>query len=419
LDCICNDPLLDSQVEYRADYYALLTIETSLDLNPIIQYIRQYDDKDQIWNTSLAVFTLGELAKRDYKDSWAILCDYLRWGQSWEWNVEDLIAGKDLDRQAKVASIIEERFSGDAELENALGWFDLSFEPWSTIARHSARVARLKDKPSRISGNSSQPALPADVTSTSVDRLLELADKTNYWKLAKTIRQVVKPSDLDLLLKAVSLERPFVANVALAGLAQLAPPEIFEWLKDFWSANPGMPGYVRRRAGQVMISLPPELTMPLARERLHHENCHERYLAEELFEAHAAPADIPLLRDAICEALLDDNKHCYRLCSLVDAFLNFPGVGFTTELSEVFVQFRYSYGRARAAEALNVTAPDLFRETFAIECLWDCEASTRILAIKTAPRQGTGVTERISQLAADQWEDEEVGAEAKRRIRPE
>src|SRR6185369_4420408 len=107
----------------------------------------------------------------------------------------------------------------------------------------------LKDSPRRISGNSSQPALPADVASMSVDRLLELADKTNYWKLAKIIRQVVKPSDLDLLLKAVSLERPFVANVALAGLAQLAPPTIFEWLKDFWSANPGMPAYVRRRAG--------------------------------------------------------------------------------------------------------------------------------------------------------------------------
>jgi len=34
------------------------------------------------------------------------------------------------------------------------------------------------------------------------------------------------------------------------------------------------------------------------------------------------------------------------------------------------------------------------------------------LAIKTAPRHGTGVTDRISHLAADQWEDEEVRAEA-------
>src|SRR5947209_4635540 len=85
LDCICNDPRLDSQVEYRSDYYALLAIETGLDLDPLVQYVREYDDKDQVWDTSLAVGTIGELAKRDYKDSWARLCDYIRWGHGWEW----------------------------------------------------------------------------------------------------------------------------------------------------------------------------------------------------------------------------------------------------------------------------------------------------------------------------------------------
>jgi hypothetical protein len=62
-----------------------------------------------------------------------------------------------------------------------------------------------------------------------------------------------------------------------------------------------------------------------------------------------------------------------------------------------------------------VTAPDSFRKKFAVECLWDCEADTRRLALETATRQGTGVTDRIRQMAADQWEDEDVRAEAKRR----
>lgn len=65
VDCICNDPRLDSQVENRADYYASLAVETGLDLDPLIQYVREYDDDDQGWNTPLAVETLGELAKRD------------------------------------------------------------------------------------------------------------------------------------------------------------------------------------------------------------------------------------------------------------------------------------------------------------------------------------------------------------------
>jgi hypothetical protein len=419
VDCICNDPRLDSQVENRADYYASLAIETGLDLDPLVQYVRKYDNDDQGWNTPLAVETLGELAKRDYKDSAARICDYTRWGQWWDWILEALIAGKDSNHQAKVASIIEDRFRGGAELEHALEWFDLNLEPWATLARHSARVSKLKGSPRKISGTSSEPNLPANAVSLSADRLLELANKTNYWKLAKIIRQVVKPSDLDLLVKSVSLENSFTANVALAGLAQLAPPTIFKWLEDFWASNPGMPGYLRRRAGEVMVSLPPELTMPLARERLNHPEWHERYLAEDLFEAHAGPDDIPALRDAIREALEDDEKNCYRICNLVEAFRNFPGIGSIPELSDVFAQFRYSYGRARAAQAINVTAPALFRENLATECLWDCEARTRMLALETAPEKKVGVIERFKQLAADQWEDEEVRAEARRRAQKE
>jgi hypothetical protein len=177
-----------------------------------------------------------------------------------------------------------------------------------------------------------------------------------------------------------------------------------------------MPGYLRKRIGEVMISLPPELTMPLARERLHHKEWHERYLAEDLFVAHAAPQDIPVLRDAIRNALLDDEENCYRLCNLVEAFGNYPGIGSIPELADVFHQFRYSYGRARAAEAISVTAPGLFREQFAVECLWDCEARTRRLAAETAPQQNPDGVDRLRQLAADQWEDDEVRTEANRRV---
>ena len=197
LDCICNDPRLDSQVESRAEYYASLAIEIALDLAPLVQYVRAYDNDDQGWNTPLAVETLGELAKRDYKDSAARLCDYVRWGQWWEWILEPLLAGKDSNQQAKVASMIEGRFPGDAELEDALAWFNLNTEPWATLARYSPRIRKLNEGPRKISGTSPEPDLPANAASLSADRLLHLANKTNYWKLAKIIRQVVKRADLD------------------------------------------------------------------------------------------------------------------------------------------------------------------------------------------------------------------------------
>jgi hypothetical protein len=166
----------------------------------------------------------------------------------------------------------------------------------------------------------------------------------------------------------------------------------------------------------VMVSLPPSLTLPLARERLHHQEWHEQFLAEKLFEAHAMPQDIPLLREAIRAALHDDAENLYRLCSLVKAFSNLPDSGPIPELITVFRQFRYSYGRARAAEALQVTAPDFFCENFAVECLWDCEERTRILGAQTAPLKARETSERLRRLASDTWEEEDVRAAAGRRI---
>jgi hypothetical protein len=204
--------------------------------------------------------------------------------------------------------------------------------------------------------------------------------------------------------------------VALAGLAHLAPEHIFGWLQEFWSSNPEMPGFLRSRSLDVMISLPHVLTLPLARERLFHESWHERFLAEALFEAYAKEEDIPVLRTAIKQALQDDEDYCYRLCNLVEAFSHLPGVGPVPELSEVFVRFRYSYGRTLAANAINVTAPDHFREQFALECLWDCEDRTRALGAKFSPATNEVVTGRLRELASSAWEENKVREEARKRI---
>ena len=58
IECICNDPRLDSQVENRAEYYAQIALEIGLDLSPIGDYLRKYDGTDSSgWDTSLAFET--------------------------------------------------------------------------------------------------------------------------------------------------------------------------------------------------------------------------------------------------------------------------------------------------------------------------------------------------------------------------
>src|SRR5271155_2869935 len=82
MECISNDPRLDSQVEQRAEYYASIAVQVGLDLAPLAQHLRDHDDTGQsTWNTSLAVTALGELAKRRYRNAADILCDYVAWGQ--------------------------------------------------------------------------------------------------------------------------------------------------------------------------------------------------------------------------------------------------------------------------------------------------------------------------------------------------
>ena len=422
VDCICNDPRLEHQVERRAQYYALMAIETDLDLKPLFQYLKGCSDAGQEWewDTHLAMETLGELAKRGYKDAADIICEYVGWGPCWEVPLMDLVSVQDPDLHARIARRIEERFPSDSELEDTLPSSYLKGEPWTTLIRHSTRIGKARDNPGKASRIPvEEEALPADLTSLSAKQLLELVDdknSRNRGNLAKAIRQVAKPSDIDLLVNSVSLDKPFVSSVALEGLAQLAPPSILSWLLEFWSTISETPGFVllRDRTSRAIIALPPALTLPFAREQLYHEEWKQHALAEWLFEAHATAEDIPLLRHAIADALPDDKGNIYRLCSLFEAFSHLPDVGLIPELLEVFVRFRYSYGRASAAEAIDVTAPSLFQKKFALECLWDCEDRARFVGAATVPLENPEAMLRLRQLASDVWEYEDVRAEARK-----
>jgi hypothetical protein len=418
VECISNDPRLDSQVENRAEDYGSIAVEVGLDLAPLAQHLREHDDTGQsTWNTPLTVGTLGELAKRNYRNAADILCDYVKWGQWWDWPLDILMALPDPGLHIKVAEAIERHFPSDDDLEKALAWLYLDEAPWVTLVQQSKRIGKFGNNLRKNAGTASaEGTVPFDLASLTTKQLLGLAENRNRHRLRKAIVQMVTPSDVDLLMENISLDKPFAADVALAGLAHLAPKGIFGWLQAFWSANPEMPGYLRHRAAEVMISLPPVLTLPVARERLFHENWHERYLAEHLFEAHAGLEDIPILAVALKEALQNDEEFCYRLCTLIDAFSHLPGVGYVPELSEIFVKFRYSYGRSRAAKAIHVTSPDLFRENFALECLWDCEDRTRALGATFVSLNDKAPSARLQALASNPWEEKEVRAEAEKRI---
>ncbi|MEV5344018.1 hypothetical protein AB0K93_36995, partial [Streptomyces sp. NPDC052676] len=70
------------------------------------------------------------------------------------------------------------------------------------------------------------------------------------------------------------------------------------------------------------------------------------------------------------------------------------------------------------ARALAATDPS-FPAGFAVECLWDCEESTRELAARHAETGDTRVVEQLRRLAADPAEEAEVQTAVRSRIGPD
>jgi hypothetical protein len=83
-------------------------------------------------------------------------------------------------------------------------------------------------------------------------------------------------------------------------------------------------------------------------------------------------------------------------------------------LSDAFFRLRYSRGRGCAARAIQATAPELFRESFAFECLWDCEAEMRTFASGLVPIDEQSLL-RLRGLASNPWEDPKVRESASKR----
>jgi hypothetical protein len=265
---------------------------------------------------------------------------------------------------------------------------------------------------------------PPDLAVFSSRELLDMADQKNYRLLGKAIAEIVGPVDIDLLVSHVSLEKPFVTYVALAGLTKLAPPALSEWLSDFWLTIPESSretlmqnhGFValRQAVSRALLALAPTATLPLARDWLNEEHFRKRDMAEKILRAHATPDDTPILRASLRTMLTNEEAEWH--CFMVKAFYNLPDIGIVPELIDIFYHFRFSMGRSYAAEAIQITSPEFFAKTLAFECLWDCEEGSRELGVKFTPLDSLEALQRIRRLAEDSFESEEVRNEAKARL---
>jgi hypothetical protein len=128
--------------------------------------------------------------------------------------------------------------------------------------------------------------------------------------------------------------------------------------------------------------------------------------------------DSDLVLAALREAVRGEGPDAPTLWTLVDGTGRLGIACAAPVLRHIYRETASSHLRGRAARALAATDPS-FPSGFAIECLWDCEESTREVAARHAETGDTRVVERLRRLAADPAEEADVQTAVRSRIGPD
>ncbi|NEC66225.1 HEAT repeat domain-containing protein, partial [Streptomyces sp. SID9727] len=130
------------------------------------------------------------------------------------------------------------------------------------------------------------------------------------------------------------------------------------------------------------------------------------------------PQDAPAVLGALRDAVRGDGPDAPRLWALVDGAGRLGIACAAPVLRHIYRETSSSQLRGRTARALAATDPS-FATGFAVECLWDCEETTREVAARHAETGDLRVAERLRRLAADPAEEAEVQSAVRSRIGPD
>lgn len=130
------------------------------------------------------------------------------------------------------------------------------------------------------------------------------------------------------------------------------------------------------------------------------------------------PQDASAVLGALRDAVRGDGPDAPRLWPLVDGAGRLGIACAAPVLRHIYRETSSSQLRGRTARALAATDPS-FATGFAVECLWDCEETTREVAALHAETGDLRVAERLRRLAADPAEEAEVQSAVRSRIGPD
>ncbi|WP_447036202.1 HEAT repeat domain-containing protein [Streptomyces sp. DSM 118878] len=427
--CVLNDPRHDWQVENRSLYYARLYLDLNGGLGEIERHL--FDAEDILdpddSRTGLALAVLGHLASYGRDDALELLRRYARSGANWAWALDELALRDDDAGLRALAAPVLARFPADAEGEAELAAVVRdAYEPrpwrlWEEDPRPGigARVRAAREQGSfdrwqrQMRPSGPRPGWSVQAVFDWAQEGLERGAVLHV-PAARCLSAVAGPDDRTEIIEAARGGSDGARGTALRYLADAQDPAVLDLIE-----------YAVEDSSRVVVDAALE-----AFERMRSVAAVERarrwaYRPDELGAAagrvlacRGGAQDSKPVLAALREAVRGEGPDAPTLWSLVDGAGRLGIACAAPVLRHVYRETASSHLRGRAARALAATDPS-FAAGFAVECLWDCEESTREVAARHAETGDARVVNRLRRLAADPAEEDEVQTAVRSRIGPD
>ncbi|MFF4557244.1 HEAT repeat domain-containing protein [Streptomyces sp. NPDC001422] len=427
--CVLRDPRHDWQVENRSLYYARLYLDLAGGLDEIEGHLFDAEDvlDDCESRTGLSLAVLGHLASYGRQDALALLRRYAATGTNWAWALDELALRDDDAGLRALAVPTLARFPADPEGEAALtAAVRDAFEPrpwrlWADDPRPSvaARVRAAQEAGSfdrwqrqmRPSGPRPGWSVQAvfDWAQQGIDRGAAL-----YVPAARCLTAVAGPEDRPEIVEAARDGAEGARCTALRYLADGNDPDALD-LIEAAVAN-GSTG-VTEAAVDAFERMRGVAAVDRARGWAHRPDALGA-AAGRVLACRGGAQDRDLVLGALREAVRGEGPDAPTLWTLVDGTGRLGIACAAPVLRHIYRETASSHLRQRAARALAVTDPS-FPAGFAVECLWDCEETTRETAARHAETGDARVVDQLRRLAADPAEEAEVQTAVRSRIGPD
>ncbi|POX59121.1 hypothetical protein C3492_34150 [Streptomyces sp. Ru62] len=427
--CVLRDPRHDWQVENRSLYYARLYLDLNGELDAVEAHL--FDPEDVVdtdeSRTGLALAVLGHLASYGRRDALELLRRYAAHGSNWAWALDELALRDDDAGLRALAAPVLARFAtdpeGEAELAAAVRdafeprpWRLWAEDPRASIAARvrAAQEAGCFDRWQR----QMRPAGPRP--GWSVRAVFEWAQQgmergaALHVPAARCLVAVAGPEDRPEILQAA---RTGTDGARCTALRYLADSDDRDALDLIEAAVVDGTAPVVEAAVDAFERMRSVAAVDRARGWAQRPDALGA-AAGRMLACRGGAQDRDLVLGALREAVRGEGPDAPTLWTLVDGAGRLGIVCAAPVLRHVYRETASSHLRGRAARALAATDPS-FATGFAVECLWDCEETTRELAARHAETGDARVVERLRRLAADPAEEDEVQTAVRSRFGPD